>query len=99
MKKALKNYETAANNLAKAFCKKQEMDFDGWVGDKIGTIAHCNDFTFDIADIVTDIQEDAPVGLIIDWYYDTVDAATNKEQWINYYSYVKGLRRDQIEKD
>ena len=67
------------------------MDFYGWVGDTVGGVACCNDFFFNFQDIVWDINSKQPKGLIVEWYYDSVD---NIEKSINYYSYTKGLSID-----
>ena len=86
----LKNkYENICNKYISLFCIKQEMDFEGWIGDDIGGIAYCNDFFFNFSDIVLDINTNQPKGKIIDWYYDNLESTDNS---INYYSYIKGLR-------
>lgn len=86
----LKNkYELICNDYVIFFCNKQEMDFEGWVGDVVGGIAYCNDFFFDFLNIVLDINSKQPKGLIVDWYYENME---NPEKSINYHSYTKGLR-------
>ena len=87
--KLQKKYEDACNQYVQRFCQKQEMDFEHWVGDEIGGIAVCNDFFFNLHDIIWDINSEQPKELIIDWYYDTLD---HTEKEMNYYSYTKGLR-------
>jgi len=89
MKALKKKYETACNEYLQVFCDKQEMDNGGWVADKIGTVAYCSDFFFNMEDIRIDIDTKQPVGAIIDWYYTNLD---NPQKVINYYSYSKGLR-------
>jgi hypothetical protein len=79
-------YEEICIAYVEKFCKKQEMDFYGWVGDTVGGIAFCNDFFFDFQDIVLDINSFQKKGLIVDWYYGEMT------EGINYYSYTKGLR-------
>ncbi len=81
-------YESSCNAYIDVFCAKQEMDFNGWIGDEVGGIAECNDFYFDFHAIVKDIDTAQPKGLIIDWYYDNLEA----ERFINYDSYIRGLR-------
>lgn len=91
---ALKNdYQLICNEYVTMFCDKQEMDFEGWVGDDVGGIACCNDFFFSFHDIVLDINSKQKKGLIIEWYYQSVE---NSEKTINYYSYTKGLRLSDI---
>lgn len=88
----IEKYEAACNELVEEFCIKQDMCFEGWVGNNIGKIAVCNDFYFNISDIALDIKKNAPVGLIIDWYYDNVE----QEKTINYNSYIMGLRHKDL---
>lgn len=89
MEKLKNKYEEACNEYAKRFCTKQDMDFDGWVGGQVGGIAMCNDFFFNLHDIVLDLNSKQEKGIIIDWYYDNLE---NPERYINYFSYTKGLR-------
>jgi hypothetical protein len=84
-----KQYEFVCNEYVTKFCNKQELIFEGWVGDTIGGVACCNDFYFNFQDIVWDVNSNQPKGSIIDWYYSNLKEA---EKSINYYSYTKGLR-------
>jgi hypothetical protein len=84
-----KQYEFVCNEYVGRFCNKQEMEFEGWVGNTIGEIAYCNDFYFSFQDIVLDMNSKQPKGAIIDWYYENLDIP---EKHINYLSYIKGLR-------
>lgn len=34
-----RQYELVCNEFVQKFCDKQEIDFDGWVGNEIGGIA------------------------------------------------------------
>jgi hypothetical protein len=81
-------YENICNAYVNDFCEKQDMTWEGWVGDQVGSIAECSDFYFDFRDIITDIDTGQPKGLIIDWYYDNLEG----ERYINYNSYIGGLR-------
>lgn len=87
LKKAIESYENICNELAEEFCRKQDMIFDGWAGNQIGGIAYCNDFFFNMNDIILDLKSNQPKGNIIDWYYSNTE-----EHTINYYSYTRGLR-------
>lgn len=83
----LKNdYEKACNNYVKSFCEKQDMEFYGWVDNKVGEIALCNDFYFNLFDIVWDINSNQPKYRIIDWYYEVMEYP---EKSINYYNWTK----------
>lgn len=94
LNKLKKQYEFVCNEYVTKFCNKQELDFDGWVGDNIGCIAYFGDvFFFNFQDIVWDINTKQKKGLIIEWLYESIDNAENS---INYYSYTKGLRYENI---
>ena len=88
-----KQYEFVCNEYVTKFCNKQEMDFEGWVGDTIGGIAYCNDFYFNFQDIVWDVNSKQPKGAIVDWYYENLEIP---EKSINYFSYTKGLRVSEL---
>lgn len=88
-----KQYEIICNQYVSIFCKKQDMQFDGWVGNFVGEIAYCNDLFFSFHDIVLDINTNQKKGFIIDWYYDNLE---KPEKHINYYSYIKGLRVSEL---
>lgn len=88
-----KQYEFVCNEYVVKFCNKQEMEFEGWVGDTIGGIAYCNDFYFNFQDIVWDINSKQPKGAIIDWYYKNLE---EEGKSINYFSYTKGLRVSEL---
>lgn len=84
------NYEKSVEAYINAFCVKQEMDFESWVANDVGTIACFGDvmyFGFD--DIRYDIDTNQPAGQIITWLYDAID---HEGININYRSYSKGLR-------
>lgn len=88
-----KQYEFVCNEYVQKFCNKQEMGFEGWVGNDIGGIATCNDYYLNFNDIVWDVNSKQPKGLILTWYNDMVENASFA---INYYSYTKGLRLGDI---
>lgn len=100
-RKALDGYYKACNELVKEFCKKQDMEFDGWVGDEVGRHASFESYwVFHCHDIVTDLQLKAPKRLIKEWTEAGCEHNEGKEykdwQTINYKSYIKGLRYEQI---
>jgi len=84
-----KVYESTCNRYVQIFCEKQDMSFEGWVGNQIGGVVCCSDMYFNIDDIVTDVNLKQPKGQIVDWYYDNIG---NPKKSINYFSYTKGLR-------
>ena len=90
MTKLKETYELCCNEYAARFAKKQEIEFDGWIGDEIGGIASfIQQYFFSISDIVFDINNKCKKGLILEWQ-DMIVSEPEKE--INYFSYSKGLR-------
>ena len=89
IEKLKKQYEGCCNQYAKAFCKKQGFEFDGFVGDDIGGIVMCNDMFLNLHDVVWDVNSNQPKGLISEWYYSCFEDPQNS---INYFAYTKGVR-------
>ena len=75
------------------FCKKQETYADGWIGNIKGGINCFSDCYLSFEDIRIDLEMNVPKREIWKWYWDNIE---NNENAINYYSYVLGLRIDQI---
>ena len=98
--KAVQQYEKACNAVVEAFAKKQDLDFDGFVGGEVGGVASFScQYFFNIDDMVHDLKTDQPVGLILQWQEDGVDAHFNGDETkINYKSYCMGLRWDMVNK-
>jgi len=92
-----KRFEAVANEYLLKFIKKQDLDFDGWIGDDVGGIASfiCQYF-FNFDDIRYDIDNKCKKGLILHWQDDCLE---NKPNYINYYSYHKGLKFDMLNKE
>ena len=88
--KLKERYEKACNDYIAEFTKKQEIEFDGWVGDEVGGIASFIDqYFFNISDIVWDINSNQPEGLILQWQDDCLES---NPKFISYFSYSRGLR-------
>lgn len=85
-------YEDVCNEYARRFCEKQDMAWEGWVADQVGTVACCSDFFFNFEDIKLDLQYSVKKGEIIDWYYGAMDDN------VNYYAHVKGFRKNKKNK-
>jgi len=86
-----KRYESICQDYIDVFCEKQGLEFDGWIADEIGGMASfVSDYFFTISDIVFDINNDIPVGVILNWQDDSV--SIDSEFQINFRSYSKGLR-------
>jgi len=94
-----RQYEFVCNEWVQKFCNKQQIDFDGWVGDEIGGIASfaCQYF-FNLSDIILDLNTKQPKGNILNWQSEDVDfnMFNEKQQHINYKSYTMGLRHEQL---
>lgn len=83
-----KQYEAVVNKYMELFCKKQEVDFEYWVGDDVGGVVEIADAFFDFNDIRYDIDTNQPENLIFEWYWELIESKIK----INYSSYSKGLR-------
>lgn len=88
------NYEKACNDYIEYFSKKQDMELEFWVADEVGSVACFGDYFFSMRDIILDIESGQPIGFILDWQNEiaTQDAKDEKSIFINYLSYIKGLR-------
>lgn len=78
-----------------AFEKKHDCEFDFAVQDNLMDVI-CFDFSdyFSMFDIVYDIDNDLPKGLIFEWAEANLD---NQEKGIiNLHSYAKGLRHKDL---
>jgi len=91
-------YESVATAYLNKFIKKQDIDFDGWVGDDIGGIASfCCQYFFNLDDIRYDIDNNCKKGLILRWQEDGVEHHMKGNfDTINYHSYFKGLRYENL---
>jgi hypothetical protein len=96
----LKNrYYEICNEIVSEFCKKQEMEFDSWVGDRVGEIALIGDYYLNFSDILQDLNTNQEKWFIFQWYNDSVDNAIKNKFpiQINYQSYCMGLRYEKIQ--
>ena len=83
----LARYYAACNNLLRLFCYKQgfSMADTRWVADRVGEVADCAEHFFSMHDIITDIEEDAPPGKIIEWYdqLESLGYKVNYRHWLH----------------
>lgn len=81
-------YRTACNALLRLFCDKQgfSMADTYWVADRVGEVADCASFFFSMDDIITDLEEEAPPGKILEWY----DQLEQLEYRVNYRHWLHG---------
>lgn len=95
--KLIENYEKSCNDIVKAFCKKQDIEFDFWVADEVGGIAgFASQYFFNVSDLVLDLKTNQPKGFILDWQSESTEynmfRSNKKRKNINYNSYIMGLR-------
>jgi len=86
--------EQAIEAYITAFVRKQDTVFLGWVGDEIGETAEFyGDVYINFMDVKRDMDNQAPKGLIFDWWEDSMKFDLLPR--INYKSYLMGLRYDE----
>lgn len=66
-------YNHVCNAYAKAFAKKHDYQFDGWVADEAGTVACFGDYFFDFKDIKFDIDNEVPKEKFLEYYDASLD--------------------------
>ncbi len=91
MKNLDKKYNKIVNKYCKIFAKKHEIDFDGWVADRVGEIANFGDYFFDFREIKFCIDNDISFDYLSDWYFFCVEF--QKIADYNFENYCK-LRQD-----
>lgn len=79
------------------FCEKHELSVPNpikneWVGQKTGSIICLGDWFVSFDDIRTDLEKDVEPKLFIEWYY----ASLENTQFINYDSFIMGLRHSDL---
>lgn len=86
--------KTALEIYIKEFEAKHELAFDSAVGnDLMGVLDFgCTEF-FSMSDIVEDIDNNYPKGLILQWHEDTIE---HHPKYINLRSYATGLRYEKL---
>ena len=73
------------------FCEKHEVNFEGWVGDRVGEVAEIGDMYLDFSDIRYDIDTEQDIDEIEKWWAYTFDLAMLEcPKTINYRSWCKG---------
>jgi len=81
-------YEKIVRKYVRTFCKKEDVEFDWWVADRIGGVGSFGDLFLDFDTIRLNIEEKRPKGEIFDWYWATVETGIN----VNYSSWCMGYR-------
>ena len=73
------------------FCEKHDLNFDGWVGDRVGGTAEIGDMLLDFSDIRFDVDTEQVVGKIEKWWdYSYGLAMLECPKTINYRSWCAG---------
>ena len=89
---AKKVFNEACKLYTNLFAKKEEMEFDGWVGNSIGGRCYMNDIDFSFDDIRYSIDNDLPKGLIVEWHHWASDRAIEQKPHINLNIYCRGFK-------
>ena len=93
MKSLKEKYENVVDEYVKRFENKHDLILEFWVNnDSTGVACFGDIYYFTISDIIYDINNKLPKGLILKWIEDSVDFYEQKGQSINLHSYFKGLR-------
>lgn len=92
--KVLQAYNEACNRVLEAFCNKHEFCYEdalrSWVGDEVGGVVACGDYYFSMADIITDLMEEATDNELFSWYEYTLDCNMLGLPTVNYHSWLHG---------
>jgi len=98
VKEKQEQYENIIDRYIKLFEKKHGLELDHWVSnDKSGIAFFGCVFYFNVSDILFDINNKLPKGLIISWLYDGIEFREKKGEYINLNSYFLGLRYEQLD--
>ena len=90
----ISEFTETMNEFIDYFCDKQQICFEGWVGDNPGGVAmFTNGMNLYFHDIVLDVMSDASPGEITAWYRQAEAGAIAGKAIINYNSYIKGFRQ------
>ena len=87
-------YADIVNRYVDYFMKKQDIPCFDWVNDALGGVVLCSDFYIDFNDIKTDVDLNAPKGLIFDWHDKSYEASMEDKNFPNYTNYIK-LNKDE----
>ena len=86
IEKLQKDYYNSINEIIKFFCIKQQIDFDGWVGDEIATVGYFADYFINFNEIVYDVLNDIESGKIFKYCDYCIEKADVR---LNYKTYLK----------
>ena len=89
MKRLKEQFNKITEEYLSSFSKKHDLEFDGWVGDRIGEIATFGDYFFNFDDIRYDLDNDIQKEIIFEWYDISIDLALSDKPVVNYRDFVK----------
>ena len=84
----IKSYDKIVSQIVNEFAIKQKLSFEFWFADRVGDIAICGDYSFNLTDIIHDLRTKQTPGNIIQWY--------NNANGFNYQSWCMGLRNEHL---
>lgn len=85
---------SSIQNCVNIFCSKHELELDFWVADLVGTVGcFSNEYYIDFETIRLDLEKDIPKDVFFTWFDLTLDLEMKDEPIVNYYSYLKGVRK------
>ena len=86
-------YNRGCNEYLRLFCEKHGFDYEdaisSWVGNDVGGIVEVCDLFLDMQTIIDDIDFDAPLNELREWYYYCLEANEFNLVTPNYRSWLK----------
>ena len=84
-----RDYDKAIEAYITHFCIKQDLDFEYWAGDEVGTVAFFGDVILDFQQIKYDIDECVEAGKIIIYFWYSLETSEKAENVMNYKNWLK----------
>jgi len=86
-----RKYEKLCMDYILRFCEKHDLNFEGWVGDRVGETAEIGDMFLDFGDIRYDMDTEQKTDEIIKWWNYAFELAMLEcPKTINYRSWCMG---------
>ena len=89
----IEKYETYCNLIIEIFQTKHGYEFSYWICDEVGGIAvFIEEYYFNMSDIMYDLRNELPIGLIFEWQDHMVDNYSEKDDYkITLSAFSKGM--------